>query len=291
MGSAFSTTIDSDAEWHGPSVEDVLSVKSMLGTGADAIRPPLPIELIDIIMDLAEYWPHSSIIRDDTVEVRGFQGGGQDLMYLRTMPLAFPGAQRDFYIEDAAQSWDIGGDMTAKIANGQWSPPRGKYPCRKIEFEIQSHDQGWGGDPGASPYDGSYTWFDADAAHLSHLEEHTSPPPIRWSGAYSTASSPPILVDHHPQSPLIPTSRCLQKNVRASREAHRHLITWHYLDVLDESVDGNAGDDDGRGALSKDGTFVRSLVEGDCVELYARARFPAWVNTIEGARITVYWAV
>lgn len=39
----------------GPAVEDVLIVKNIL-----QIRGRLPIELIDCIIDYAEYWPHTT---------------------------------------------------------------------------------------------------------------------------------------------------------------------------------------------------------------------------------------
>lgn len=31
--------------------------------------------------------------------------------------------------------------------------------CRKVVFELRSHDQGWGGSD-KGKYDSSYTWFD-----------------------------------------------------------------------------------------------------------------------------------
>jgi hypothetical protein len=47
-----------DFEPYEPSVEDVFSVKTMLSGSFE-----LPLELVDTIIDHAEYWPHTSVIR------------------------------------------------------------------------------------------------------------------------------------------------------------------------------------------------------------------------------------
>jgi hypothetical protein len=47
-----------DFEQYEPSVEDVFSVKTMLAGSFE-----LPLELVDTIIDHAEYWPHTSVIR------------------------------------------------------------------------------------------------------------------------------------------------------------------------------------------------------------------------------------
>jgi hypothetical protein len=47
-----------DFEPYKPSVEDVFSVKTMLSGSFE-----LPLELVDTIIDHAEYWPHTSVIR------------------------------------------------------------------------------------------------------------------------------------------------------------------------------------------------------------------------------------
>ena len=41
-----------------PSIEDVFSVKTILSGNFE-----LPLELVDTIIDHAEYWPHTSVIR------------------------------------------------------------------------------------------------------------------------------------------------------------------------------------------------------------------------------------
>jgi hypothetical protein len=54
-----------DSSRYSPSVSDVLDVKSYLFKRFD-----LPIELIDTIIDTAEYWPHTSTITDHSTMIR-----------------------------------------------------------------------------------------------------------------------------------------------------------------------------------------------------------------------------
>jgi hypothetical protein len=44
-----------NSDRYKPSVEDVLSVKEFLGSISS-----FPLELIDTVIDFAEYWPHTS---------------------------------------------------------------------------------------------------------------------------------------------------------------------------------------------------------------------------------------
>jgi hypothetical protein len=48
-------TPDTEGSAHEPTIADVLVVKAMLTKGLS-----LPIEIIDTIVDLAEYWPHTT---------------------------------------------------------------------------------------------------------------------------------------------------------------------------------------------------------------------------------------
>ncbi len=47
----------SHPEFDTPNVADVLLVKKMLVLGAN-----LPLEIADLIIDYAEYWPHTSVV-------------------------------------------------------------------------------------------------------------------------------------------------------------------------------------------------------------------------------------
>lgn len=81
-----------------------------------------PVELANIILEQAEYWPMIGIERDDHIDVPASlnQTLNTSLCYLFTPPI----------LEDIA-------DATEGIRK-----------IRKVMFEVTSHDQGWGGDDG-----------------------------------------------------------------------------------------------------------------------------------------------
>lgn len=56
-----------------PSILDVLVVKAMLNRAF-----ALPLELIDTVLDMAEYWPHSSAVVQIRKTVHGGRRGLED---------------------------------------------------------------------------------------------------------------------------------------------------------------------------------------------------------------------
>lgn len=91
----------------------------------------------------------------------------------------------------------------------------------------------------------------------------------------------------------MPTSKCLQKNLTATRESQEHKIVWSYqADVQDpDSIAAKALEDQGRGRETANGEYVRNMQIGDIVTVWAKARFPGWVNVVESIEIDVYYAV
>ncbi|ESZ96588.1 hypothetical protein SBOR_3090 [Sclerotinia borealis F-4128] len=174
-----------DSDRYQPSLEDVLTVKNILYT----LRPdsPLPLELIDTILDLSEYWPHTTTAfplsshQEPTINreiiVRA-GGAGEDRLILRSLPIGcikgnndqafqMPSENQTQYFTQERKPWpkdrEIPQNATEEVLKkwAETSQIRGGFPCKKIVFRIKSHDQGWGGvraDKGT--YRGSYTWFD-----------------------------------------------------------------------------------------------------------------------------------
>jgi len=94
--------------------------------------------------------------------------------------------------------------------------------------------------------------------------------------------------EHH----LLPSTRCIQKNVTAERKTTEHVITWRVTDNINpESLEANELTKEGRGAATATGAFVDSLELGDVVTVWAKARFPGWTNNVEDVQIDVYWMV
>ncbi|TGO13070.1 hypothetical protein BTUL_0077g00230 [Botrytis tulipae] len=210
-----------DSERYQPSLEDVLTVKNILFT----LRPesPLPLELIDAIIDLSEYWPHTTTTGfffpgqeegDQNVNISSrevtIRAGGplENKFLLRTLPIGYlpsQGNNNDSSLEiHSEDQWkfskqipkplpkdrEIPEDATEEVLN-EWaerSQIRGEHPCKKIVFHLRSHDQGWGGvrtDKGT--YRGSYTWFDVglERTYATRKEHIPESPSFRLSSSDS----------------------------------------------------------------------------------------------------------
>jgi hypothetical protein len=111
----------------------------------------------------------------------------------------------------------------------------------------------------------------------------------------SVYPEPALMVDGriHLHHPLLPDSKHLiQCNKVAGRSPMTHTITWSWLDDIDPKSD--EADDlvlFGRGKETGDGEFVRNLKVGDVITVWAKTRFPGWVNNVYSVKVDVYWAV
>jgi hypothetical protein len=184
-----------------PSVGDVLAVKDVLFNKLN-----LPLEIVDFMIDFAEYWPHTSTIRsgDGELKVRAGQHLNEnqlvvspredspvfltnitDKFQLRSYPLGYLPKEND---ATTCSMLDTDAKDFLTIAPRPWVLPkgfpttqteevishltknsrtRGEFPCRKIVFTIISHDQGWGGQFDLrGTYKGSCTWFEVGHERL-----------------------------------------------------------------------------------------------------------------------------
>lgn len=86
----------------------------------------------------------------------------------------------------------------------------------------------------------------------------------------------------------------IQANVCARRTFTDHRVEWSWTDDIEpDGTDARLEQlvKTGRGAGTGNGGFVRGLTLGDVVTVWGRARYPAWVNSVDRVRIDVYWAV
>ncbi|KAG1782611.1 hypothetical protein EV702DRAFT_1192283 [Suillus placidus] len=285
-----------------PTTADILIVKQYL----KSIFITFADELIDVIVDDASYWAHTSVTVNRTVVTH--EDG--DIMYMRTLPLAVYGTEGDLLLDEEnlqgdSEGFDLGG---LPPAEARWAAPTRAEPFRKIEFQLWSHDQGWGGDyDSQGTYNGSYSWFDASVERLDSVSWLTGS--IKWPFSLISAAvdlsddltddlpaDAPNLPDDFTfvrkdvKRPFLPSPSTLQKNFVAEDQTTHHIVTWSYCDnVKEDSPEAIAAESKGRGRKSYDGSFVRDLQVGDCITM--RARFPGWSNNAVKAKITVYWAV
>ena len=318
-----------------PAIVDVIHARELLQTGSNG---QLPNEVINMILDYAEYWPHVSASKSYTIVARG-NSSHEDVLVVRTPPicaLATAGCEDD--------------------SRGLPEPTL-LHPARKVVFRIHSHDQGYSQEAAETQgtYEASYTWFDTE------IDEEFGPMPsdeplsrIPWelsstkflydrpqnrhrqeskknskerirdemrksSEVFHTqeadsqsdhlAEVPPSAKDqpnesNNPEHPELPKPRLfshrwlqdhkyeVQYNVQAKREVTEHTIIWRHTDnVQEDSPEAAELQRIGRGRATGDGRFVRSLVLGDCVSLWAKARHPQWLNTVESATVEVYFAI
>lgn len=294
----------SNSDYH-PTIADIIQLKELLTTGFCH----LPIELADQILDEAEYWAHSSVELTGEHAARGAQKPGENVMYMRTMPLALSGTQGDIQLADRNSGTlnrrvEVGaGEIKRRTREDAWLPPRSVKPARKIVFQIESRDQGWSDDTSNhDSYRGSYTWFDAGVESiLPNNKKVQRKQPIEWTipmirdehDSSSLRDSPVRFVLKDPLShPFLPPPSHLQRNLHAAKGWRTHIVELHHLDTVEEgSAEAETADAKGRGWQSMDGTFVRGLCVGDCITLWMRARFPGWVCSVRKAKIDVFWAV
>jgi hypothetical protein len=92
---------------------------------------------------------------------------------------------------------------------------------------------------------------------------------------------------------MLPGRNMLQCNVVADSTSKEHVVEWRWTDNVDP--DSPAAEElrseTGRGVETADGKFVRGLKLGDVVTVWAKSRFPGWVNHVESVKVDVFWAI
>ncbi|KAJ5312319.1 hypothetical protein N7508_003149 [Penicillium antarcticum] len=248
-----------------PNLWDVLKVRYTLQW---KLTKGLPEELIDMIVDAAEYWPSVEHKMQDQKVVQK----DCDQTLLKTVPLCYDR------------------NSLGKVIPPKPLPHRGAHPCRKIIFKLSSRDQG-GGRRRENMYQFSWTWFDTEVIKAAHERK-----------MYINGEEQAILDNeggqkrkHYTEADalLLPRGNKLQVNGAHVGEMQHVEIVWDYRDgIPPESTEADEAERDlGRGRLTLDGRGVRELEIGDSIALWARARFPGWSNHVERASVRVFWAV
>ncbi|KAK8122231.1 hypothetical protein PG984_010901 [Apiospora sp. TS-2023a] len=317
-----SETNDTTTEYEA-SPADVLVVKRLLMAAGN-----LPLELADMIVDQAEYWPCSSVTADYSTlprKVLGIRGSGNDenKFLLRTEPLGL-----STWTPPNHDSWRSTQALPQKLAQEFGSdrfkefveepPPASNHPVRKLVFNIRSCDQGWGGDPGdQGTYRHSWTWFDAglerfdaearcdencplytaggEAKGYKGKDTRICSCAVRpiWPAVVTNAGNEGTAVPPRYDPGLHPTpDHMIQANKVATPGMQQHHVVWRWDDDVDpNSSDAEDLEKSGRGKATGNGEFVRSIKLGDIVTLWGRARFAGWENRVEKVEVKVYWAV
>jgi hypothetical protein len=290
-----------DQEGYYPSLEDVSEVRDILrrlwssssSLSSLSLSPrnvTLPDEVIDIILDEAEYWPSMVTTLRTTPFVISTDG---DRECLKTPPLCYDIDEAED--SDEQENHSAGGDDAPRILLH-----RGMHPCRKIVFNISSHDQGWGGERShQGSFRGSWTWLSAYIAphrraqkadhHSDNRSSSTANSESASSGSESDVET--RSVSSHPR-PFLPEPGKLQCNRTATISSSDYHIVWHYRDDIQPDSDEaeRIEQETGRGRATLDGNEVRGMKVGDEVSVWLRARFAGWRNHVDELSVRVFWA-
>ncbi|KAJ5127453.1 hypothetical protein N7448_008232 [Penicillium atrosanguineum] len=256
----------SDAETFYPSLWEVLKTRHILQW--KAFQQSLPAELVDAIIDAAEYWASTERRMEDVRRITS----DRDQVLLKTVPLCYDRKS----LERSKPLKPL--------------PHRTLHPCRKIIFRISSHDQGHG-PIRENMYNNSCTWFDTEVIKAAHTKS-----------MYADGTEQEILDNERGQEKkhfapddelLLPRNNKLKVNGSRVSEPQNSVITWHYLDDVqpDSEEAYEIETSEGRGRCTLDGHGVCELEVGDSIALWARARFPGWINHVDFASVRVFWAV
>ena len=305
-----------------PTMLDVIKVRHYLSAR-------FPTEIIDVIVDLAEYWPHTSSILDMTTRIYhdrmnyGSYGRGpktwwhkrhstpemrrewQDKGFvLRTPPIGMRCIQGDDPRKGYVRSLLAPSKKRTKKGKAEipdWLPPRGKHPARAIWFEILGREERPSGPPGYRLNPRTSLEASVDNIKWPQGKRLSAREPLRWTTEAATTKT------YHRNS-LDTKEKLLQYTFipRQSSSANPSLtqafpVFWNRDALNRKSLVTYRYDDttpyspEKERFLSGDIVrgFLRSLREGDSIALWGRA----WegegpcCNVIDRVKIHVFWAV
>lgn len=294
-----------------PSALDVLVTKAMLAKGLH-----LPLEVVDLVVDFAEYWPHTTtrVERPSRPNRFGTRPDVDDFL-LRTPPLGFltvPHPEPERYVREGVKVLRISDEHPVEQFQKWVGSPVApvQLPCRKIVFTIRSRDQGWGGETqNHNTYRGSWTWFEAGLERIDARGDCGEHCPDHQQALDQDPSGHPHIpiCALRPIRPVVTGEDQYRTNfnfelqpaedkVQCNQTAHSayitHVVEWRATDDIDpSSAEADKLEEIGRGRASGTGEFVRNLKLGDVVTLWAKTRFQGWVNNVESATVDVYWAI
>ncbi|KAJ3721845.1 hypothetical protein C8R42DRAFT_668598 [Lentinula raphanica] len=240
-----SASIEDD---HVIKPEDVLTVGELLH------RKSLPPELIELIIEEAEYWPRIHSERTNDIVVR-------------TRVLAEVGYK-------AAWCYLLSPPLPALLAERNKMPQK----ARRVTIKIQAHDQGWASDPSA----GAWSWFEAIIIKPHDTQN------LPW---FSTALEEATDIFDHGDPPVDGTLRTFTRwhvaeNAVAYEPIQVHSVVW--TKEAEDFQSSNADSPKGRGGLGHE--LVSSLEPGDRIAILALAQYPSWENHVCSVSIDIEYA-
>ncbi|OJT04332.1 hypothetical protein TRAPUB_4966 [Trametes pubescens] len=187
--------------------------------------------------------------------------------------------------------------LTSPLPHGA---PGETWRARAVVWDVEGHDQGWGGerpaDPGRSApqgtFDGAFSWYEATIIRPTSTADAASDHPGHaLASCWGTLNQP--YCDTETARPLLAAlgytfveaggdsgpAWFVQRNRVAREDFARHHVEWSIDDaVLPPGSGAGAG-------------FLEALRPGDVVALWMRAMYPGWGNYLRAASLKVLYDV
>ncbi|CRK21946.1 hypothetical protein BN1708_003527, partial [Verticillium longisporum] len=287
-----------------PEAIDVMVVKALLIKATN-----FPPEIIDLIIDHAEYWPCCETVMDYTGQNKVRISAGhashtlEDRLLLRTPPVGFASsaiADADTWSRQPAPALPLAHEASPQqLKRIVRTAPALTHPVRKVVFKLRSSDQGWGGErENHGTFKGSWTWFEAGLEKIEAEEgeqldafrtDHLRPVYPRTEEDHRQWGNETRKYVHQLNANEEYKIQC---NRTCTRGVSNYEITWRWTDNIDpESAAADELEAQGRGRATGNGEFVRNLQLGDVITVWGKSRFPGWANNVETVAVEVYWAI
>ena len=276
-----------------PSVGTIIWVKSFL-------IKRLPLELVELVLDHAEYWPHTTTVRPKlslvhtpvkwrhtSCEIHSSSWPSPEsksMSQVLGFTLYSPPLASDNSLTRAATLRKGLRRLVLKDAERSL-PPRGQYPARMIVFETGSQrydiQTGKFGDVGITRQ--------ADPLLEQHLPVADNQ--RRNSSVFSSFRS-----NTKPSKAVKPAKSDETHQLIAQRECWlspgakakgKYVIKWRHDEDLEDSAKENSDEK----VLPTTADFIRKLKVGDSIGLWAPVVRGNYVYKIDEVRMHVFWAV
>ena len=260
----------------------------------------LPLELVELVLDHAEYWPHTTTVKPKLGLVRTpvkWRGTSSDI-FSSSWPSPESKAMQEvlgFTLYSPPLASESNRTRAATLRKGLRRlvlkdseaslPPRGQHPARMVVLEAVSqrcHIQtGKLGDIGIIREDDQL--LEQDPLESDGQRRKSTVVPGFWSSSKPSKHAKPAKIDNSCR--LVAQRECwFSPKVKAEGKC---VIKWRYDDDLESDVTEY---DDER-VLPTTADFVREMKIGDCVELWAPVVRGNCVYKIDEVRMHVFWAV
>ncbi|KAH9476316.1 hypothetical protein JR316_0011891 [Psilocybe cubensis] len=259
------------------SVSDICRVQNIL-------LHFVPVELADVIIDLAEYWPWVAVSRN-----------------------SFNSAYSALEAPDNNAQWCF--LVTPKVPSIERAGVSVPTMVKMVKFFIKSYESCYEKTKesrAASDVTSSYTtWF--ESMILRHGESiPTYESPIRPNNWFSGLAAPhpkylndfqecelagaPIAnpMDDQKRWHVATSSPSANPGSTGDNSQGWHEVTWKYNDPVPTEAVIESSNPTAR--ASTGAGFVNSLSVGDQIVLMARALSPGWINTVFNVKVEVYYA-